>query len=129
LRIESDRISIARKALDALADRQRRAFAARLSMQGARLLSLGQLLQSLGYRQVLARGFALIRDSEERPLRLASQIQDGDRLSIEFADGRKAAVAGSTSIGSTSTGSTSNGAAAKRAADKSLKKSEQGSLF
>jgi exodeoxyribonuclease VII large subunit len=118
LRVEKERISAAQKTLVVLAQRQRRSFALLLSTRDAQLRSLGQLLQSLGYRRVLARGFALVRDGEGRPLRLASQVDDGDLLNIQFADGSKTAVAGSPA-----------GAAAKRPTDKASKKSEQGSLF
>jgi len=118
LRAEKDKISVAVKTLDMLAQRQNRSFAAGLSLRTARLRSLGQLLQSLGYRQVLARGFALVRDAEGHPLRLASQVENGDQLNIEFADGSKAAVAG-----------TLPSSAVKRPANKGSKKSEQGSLF
>jgi exodeoxyribonuclease VII large subunit len=37
---------------------------------------------------VLARGFALVRDSEGVPLRLAAAVSSGMALDIEFADGR-----------------------------------------
>jgi exodeoxyribonuclease VII large subunit len=125
LRMEKERISSATKTLEALARRQSRGFAAGLSLRAAHLRSLGQLLQSLGYRQVLARGFALVRDAEGRPLRLASQVEDGDQLNIEFADGRKTAVAGATGAAA--------GGATKRLADKpagkDAKKTGQGSLF
>ncbi len=125
LRAEKERISAATKTLEALARRQSRGFAAGLSLRAAHLRSLSQLLQSLGYRQVLARGFALVRDAEGRPLRLASQVEDGDRLDIEFADGSKAAVAGATGVAA--------GGATKRLADKpagkDAKKTGQGSLF
>ncbi len=119
LRLEKERLSVSTNTLRTLEQRQRRAFGAGLSSRDARLRSLAQLLQSLGYRQVLARGFALIRDGEDRPLRLAAEVADGDGLSIEFADGRKAAVAGNGS----------GAGSAKRFAGKGIKKAEQGTLF
>jgi exodeoxyribonuclease VII large subunit len=118
LRLETERIAVAAKTLATLSQRQKRSFVTGLSVRNAKLRSLAQLLQSLGYRQVLSRGFALVRDAEGHPLRLASQIDDGDQLQIEFADGRKAAMAGAPSAGTP-----------KRSSDKPLKKSEQGSLF
>jgi exodeoxyribonuclease VII large subunit len=118
LRSEKERISAAMRLLETLGQRQRRSIETRLSNSDARLRALGQLMQSLGYKQVLARGFALVRNAEGQPLRHASQVVDGDRLNIEFADGRKAAVAGLTA-----------GMGAKRSVDKGDKKAEQGSLF
>jgi exodeoxyribonuclease VII large subunit len=70
------------------------AVASRFAVQRTKVASLGQLLSSLGYRQVLARGFALVRDADQKPVRLASEIAVGARLDIEFYDGRKEAVAG-----------------------------------
>jgi exodeoxyribonuclease VII large subunit len=70
------------------------AVASRFAVQRTKVASLGQLLSSLGYRQVLARGFALVRDADQKPVRLASEVFDGARLDIEFYDGRKEAVAG-----------------------------------
>jgi len=59
-----------------------------------RLAQVGRLLASLSYTSVLERGFALVRDAENRPLRSAAAISAGDTLSLEFADGRVAATAG-----------------------------------
>ncbi|HVZ53700.1 MAG TPA: exodeoxyribonuclease VII large subunit [Pseudolabrys sp.] len=52
-----------------------------------------RLLAAFSYREVLKRGFALVRDDAGRPLRSAAGIAGGTRLDIEFADGRIAAVA------------------------------------
>jgi exodeoxyribonuclease VII large subunit len=122
LRAETEKLSASAKTLDVMAQRQIRSFATGISIREARLRSLGQLLQSLGYRQVLARGFALVRDAQGQPLRLASQMEDGDQLNIEFADGRKSAVVGTQAV-------IQARETAKRPADKVGKKSEQGTLF
>ena len=73
--------------LHALTARLLRATAAATDRRTARLGSLGQMLGSLGYRSVLARGFALVRDEAGRPLRRAQEAADAAALSIEFADG------------------------------------------
>lgn len=52
-----------------------------------RLRALASLLSSLGYRGVLARGFALVRAADGTPLRTAAAAGGHDDLSIEFADG------------------------------------------
>ena len=59
-----------------------------------KLVSLAQLLGTLGYRSVLARGFALVRDVNGRPLRRVAELEPGDRMSLQFADGYMPAVAG-----------------------------------
>ena len=85
-----------------------------------RLAGLDKLMASLSYKNVLARGFALVRDAEGKPLRLAADVGAGARLGIEFADG----VAGATADGS--------GAPAARGRARSSKadvEKKQGSLF
>ncbi|MEA2861168.1 MAG: exodeoxyribonuclease large subunit, partial [Methylobacteriaceae bacterium] len=59
-----------------------------------KLLGLAQLLGTLGYRSVLTRGFALVRDVNGRPLRRVAELDPGDRMSLQFADGYMPAVAG-----------------------------------
>ena len=53
-----------------------------------------RMLQSLSYKNVLARGYAVIRDENDRPVSRAEGISQGQAIAIEFADGRVAAVAG-----------------------------------
>jgi exodeoxyribonuclease VII large subunit len=82
-----------REKLDALRDRVGRA--ARLSRErlSRRSDQAFQLLKSFGYHNVLARGYALVRDSGGRPLRSAALVAPGARLLIGFADGAVAATA------------------------------------
>nr|AGU11216.1 Exonuclease VII, large subunit [uncultured organism] len=56
-----------------------------------------RVLQSLSYKNVLKRGYAVIRDDRDQPLTRAEAVAQGSAISIEFADGRVAAVAGETS--------------------------------
>jgi exodeoxyribonuclease VII large subunit len=58
-----------------------------------RLAGLGQLLDSLSYQKVLARGFALIRDSRGQPVLAAAAVAPGAALSIQFTDGAVAVTA------------------------------------
>jgi exodeoxyribonuclease VII large subunit len=95
-----------------------RSFVAGLERRQARLAALNQLLGTLGYKQVLARGFALVRDTEGHALRKAAEIADGARLDIEFADGHVAAVAGEQ-----------KGVTVKKAPNKTRKSEDQESLF
>ncbi len=59
-----------------------------------RLTGLWQLAAAVSYRGVLARGFALVHDETGRALRRASEAREGERLTIEFADGIIPAIAG-----------------------------------
>ena len=56
-----------------------------------------ELLQALSPQRLLQRGFALVRQSDGRLLRSVHQVQTGESLQLELADGRiKAVVEGST---------------------------------
>jgi exodeoxyribonuclease VII large subunit len=79
--------------VSALGDRSRRAEKILRLRRSDRLATAGQLLTAFSYRGVLARGFALVRDGEGRPLRSAAAVSPGLRLDIEFSDGRVGAVA------------------------------------
>jgi len=69
--------------------------AARLLIEQRRrtLSAQAKLLNSLSYRSILQRGFALVRDEGRRPLRAAADIVSGQRLLIEFHDGTLTAQA------------------------------------
>jgi len=64
------------RSLHTLMDRARR-----------RLDGQAKLLSTLGYHNVLARGFALVRAADGTMLRYASEVKPGAALDIEFADG------------------------------------------
>ena len=54
---------------------------------------LGKLLDTLGYRNVLARGYALVRDASGQPLRSVAAVDANAVLDIELADGHIEALA------------------------------------
>ncbi|TWF52990.1 exodeoxyribonuclease VII large subunit [Neorhizobium alkalisoli] len=66
-----------------------------LSRGRAAIVAQDRVLQSLSYKNVLKRGFAVVRDEENRPLTRAAGIGEGRAISVEFADGRIAAITGS----------------------------------
>jgi exodeoxyribonuclease VII large subunit len=92
-RLLSHRIERCREQTAAFSDRGRRAFRIFRDRRVQRLRSAGQLLAAYSYRGVLARGFALVRDGDGRPLRTAAAVGSGMRLDIEFSDGRVGATA------------------------------------
>ena len=59
----------------------------------ARLDGQAKLLGTLGYHNVLARGFALVRSADGAMLRRAAEVKPGSALDIEFADGHVGAHA------------------------------------
>jgi exodeoxyribonuclease VII large subunit len=109
----------ARRRLDALAGRMKPGFDSRIAAHQARINSLEQVVASLDYRQVLARGFALVRDENNKLLRRAADVVDCAPLDLEFADGHKAAVATAQK----------DAPPLKRVASRARRKREQGSLF
>jgi len=95
-----ERLMIGIRAL--LSDRRQRLVLARLEPRllgdlvarlGDRLEGLTRLMESLSYEQVLARGFALVRDAAGNLVARAASVSPGAILSIEFADGRIGAEA------------------------------------
>ena len=87
-RLESDRDRLAR-----LGERPPRALLIAIERRRQKVTALGNLLNTLGYRQVLARGYAIIRDESGAPIRLAQEVGAGMRLDIGFSDGEVSAVA------------------------------------
>ena len=102
LEIVAARLEAALKARVALAEQEARTQHHRLAglterLRGAadlarerqktRLAGLAQMLGTLGYRAVLARGYALVRDEAGQPVRSAEGMETGTRLAIDFADG------------------------------------------
>jgi exodeoxyribonuclease VII large subunit len=109
----------ARVQLRGLAKRMTHGWDARVAARRADVNGLEKLLFTLGYRQVLARGFALVRDSDGNVLRRAAEVADGAHLDIQFADGHKTAIAVPQK----------DAPPLKRAANGGRRKREQGSLF
>uniref|UniRef100_UPI0025FD2627 exodeoxyribonuclease VII large subunit n=1 Tax=uncultured Hyphomicrobium sp. TaxID=194373 RepID=UPI0025FD2627 len=120
--------------LDAQTTRARRAMAAALDRGRRQLDGHGKLLASLGYQSVLARGFALVRDTTGAMIRSTAATQAGQAIQIEFADGRISAdVTGTAGPGRSPSGPapsapSSSGEKAPPAARPRATKG-QGSLF
>ncbi len=74
---------------------------------------LDRVLESVSYKNVLRRGFAVVRGAEGGVLR-AADVTEGMSLGIEFADGEVAAVAGKTSAPEASSAKPPGGAKPKR---------------
>ncbi len=110
----SDRIS-------GLSTRADGAMAAELRRLKGALVAQDRVLQSLSYRNILQRGFALVRDGAGDPVKQAAAVTPGMALSLEFADGSVSAVAGEG-------GSAPTEAPKKRPA-RPAEPTKQGSLF
>ena len=57
-----------------------------------RLAAQSHLLESLSYKGVLNRGFALVRDGAGKTVMRAEDSTAGGRIEIEFADGKRGAI-------------------------------------
>jgi exodeoxyribonuclease VII large subunit len=93
VRLAAQDIRRSRERVDHSKARLRRAVVTSIQQRRERLAALEQFLGALSYRNVLKRGFALVRDQGGAPLRSAQAIGPGQRLRIEFADGEIAATA------------------------------------
>jgi exodeoxyribonuclease VII large subunit len=66
----------------------------RMAQRRSGISAHDRILQSLSYKNVLKRGYAVIRDAENQPLTRAEGIVAGMTVSMEFADGAVSAVTG-----------------------------------
>jgi exodeoxyribonuclease VII large subunit len=89
----ANRIAHARERLANLSERTRRCQDAHISRDRRRLESLARILESISYRAVLERGFALVKGEGGTLRRRAGQIRPGEHLHITFADGETGALA------------------------------------
>lgn len=88
IRHEGRRISVLRQ-------RAQAAFVNRTRQTVARLGQASRLMDTLSYRSVLQRGYAVVRGGNDQLVASASAVAAGERLTIEFADGKAAAIASS----------------------------------
>ena len=82
-----------RAELDGISARMLRAKREYLVRQTTKLMAQGQMLAQLGYQNVLKRGFVVVRDDADMPIREAMHVTPGQSLQLEFADGRVEAIA------------------------------------
>lgn len=85
------RLGQAGERLAGLEARSQKAYLNGLVSRRQRLDSLSKLLHSLSHREVLSRGFALVRDANGAMVRRAEGLANGNDIELEFSDGRIAA--------------------------------------
>lgn len=83
-----------RERLSGLVRRSDTALIADLRTRRAAIAGHERVLNSLSYKNVLARGFAVVRDSDNKPLPRAGVVPVKGVIEIEFADGRVEAITG-----------------------------------
>ena len=94
LRAERQRVAQRAELVRRAGERLVPAFRAQLDRKAVRLVGLEQLFDSLNYKAVLERGYALVRDGAGHPLRSARDVADGQALTLEFVDGAAEATGG-----------------------------------
>jgi exodeoxyribonuclease VII large subunit len=70
-----------------LDDRLRPAYRRILNVHATRLTALGKLLDSVSYRRVLDRGFALVTDDNGHIVRSSDSVRPGQLLVVEVSEG------------------------------------------
>lgn len=80
-----------RRRLDESLQRLQRSIRQRHADAAQKLAQPAKLLESLSYRNVLARGFAVIYDAEGRAIKTAASMAPGAAVAIEMQDGRRQA--------------------------------------
>ena len=116
----------ARLRLTALSDRLARAERDLTRMRRDQLANIWRVASGLGPQKVLARGYAIVRDREDRPVTDPAALDAGAVLSLEFAGGKR--------IGAIATTGSEDGATGAFGSRKRRKKPvpqerEQGDLF
>lgn len=91
-RVTSERIALNRQKLDAATGRLDRVVRQRLDGARGRLDQTERLARTLSYQGVLERGFALVRDASDRPVKRAAELSAGQEVHIQFYDAIAGAV-------------------------------------
>ncbi len=94
LRAERTRIAQGHELTRRVAERLGPALQGQIARKADRLDAVSKLFDSLNYKSVLKRGFALVRDADGQPLNSAEAVLDGQALVLEFADGKADATGG-----------------------------------
>src|SRR5215470_4175731 len=127
---QRQQIARERERVHRLSDRATRAIDTLLERLDARVIQHSQLLTALSYRGVLARGFALVRDSDGHPVHSAAAVGPHARLSVEFADGNIGVTADADRPAAPAVPTSPPRSAAREAKRKRAAQSaDQGSLF
>ncbi len=82
----SERLALSRERFDGLTIRLARAYGEKLKADRSAFSSQAKLLELLSYRNVLARGYAIVRDEAGNPIRSGEGVATGAAIDIEFGD-------------------------------------------
>lgn len=85
-------VALHRRSLDRLTERLSASSRRLMSSQAKDLAALSARLESVNFKSVLGRGFALVRDADGALVRAGASLQTGQGIEIEFTDTRRKAV-------------------------------------
>lgn len=92
LRTENQKISQSQEILSRIAERLPHVMERFMARKAERLGAIVQLFNSLNYKSVLSRGYALVRDSAGKPVHAAHALSAGQDIALEFVDGSVSAT-------------------------------------
>lgn len=86
------------QALTRLTDQLSAAVTTTISQRNDQLIAIDRLHQSLGYHSTLARGYAVVRDSNDQVVTTTQSARAAASIELEFADGRLAMATSSAEL-------------------------------
>lgn len=127
------RINLNRSQIDQYCLRSDNAVGSLLRRGSQQLHAQDRMMQSLAYTNVLKRGFALVRDNNNKPITLADNVASGQTLNIQFSDGHVRAIASGDAVSETEhlekAVETKSAKPSKKPAKPKTPSKDQGSLF
>jgi exodeoxyribonuclease VII large subunit len=94
IRAEQVRLAQRREIAHRAAERLHPAVWGQVARKRQKLEAVSQLFDSLNYKSVLERGYALVRDAQGQPVRHPEEVGEGQALTLEFATGTAEATGG-----------------------------------
>ncbi len=94
-------INQSQERVDGFERRARVAFINRINVTQKRVEQADRMLSSLSYKRVLERGYAVVRDANEKPVSSIADIKSGESFYAELKDGRIGAVAAGAAVSET----------------------------
>ena len=91
------RLTASNQALQRIAPQLQNRISANLALAGQAVDRNARLLHTLSYQGVLQRGFAVIRDSHNKPITAIATTKPGAQIDIEMRDGHIQAIAADVS--------------------------------
>jgi len=92
LRPPEKSLAEARAGLKFFAERFEQKISYEFEVRDNQLTNLASLLDANSFERVLDRGFAIITDAGGKPVKKASGLKEGDRITLKFSDSQRVAI-------------------------------------